>query len=85
MPYIKQDRRDELGFDFSEQSAMPRSSGELNYMVTELMKAYLAHHGACYQTFNDIVGAVDGAKTEFERRVVAPYEDTKIKENGDVY
>jgi hypothetical protein len=34
---------------------------------------------------NDVVGALDGAKAEFQRRVVAPYEDKKIRENGDVY
>jgi hypothetical protein len=31
------------------------------------------------------VGALEQAKDEFRRRVVHPYEDLKIKENGDVY
>ena len=30
-------------------------------------------------------GALECAKLEFARRIVAPYEDAKIKENGDVY
>ena len=37
-----------------------------------------------YQTMNDIMGALAGAQIEFYRRKVAPYEDTKIKDNGDV-
>jgi hypothetical protein len=41
--------------------------------------------GKNYQTVNDIVGALEGAKMEFYRRAAAPYEDLKIKENGDVY
>jgi hypothetical protein len=34
---------------------------------------------------NDVVGALEGAKAEFQRIVVAPYEDKKMAENGDVY
>jgi hypothetical protein len=38
-----------------------------------------------YQSINDVLGALEGAKLEFYRRIAAPYEDTKIQENGDVY
>lgn len=31
------------------------------------------------------MGAADLARLEFYRRLIAPYEDMKIKENGDVY
>lgn len=31
------------------------------------------------------VGAIECAKMEFARRVIFPYEDRKISENGDVY
>lgn len=31
------------------------------------------------------MGAVEGAKTEFYRRIAVPYEEKKIRENGDVY
>jgi hypothetical protein len=41
--------------------------------------------GLSYQTINDIVGALEGAKLEFYRRVAVPYEDKKIIENGDVF
>jgi len=33
----------------------------------------------------DAIGALECAKLELYRRVAAPYEDTKIAENGDVY
>jgi hypothetical protein len=41
--------------------------------------------GQSYQTFNDISGAMTEALAEFRRRIIVPYEDRKIKENGDVY
>ena len=61
------------------------TAGELNYQITELINAYLFSKGENYQTMNDIMGALTGAQAEFYRRVVAPYEDMKIEENGDVY
>jgi hypothetical protein len=81
MPYIKQGLRE--GIDEGTMDIiMP---GELNYAITRLLKQYLVQHGTKYQTINDILGALEGAKAEFYRRVAAPYEDEKIKENGDVY
>jgi len=38
-----------------------------------------------YQTINDIIGALEGAKLEFYRRIAIPYENAKLTENGDVY
>jgi len=32
-----------------------------------------------------VIGALEACKLEFYRRAVVPYEDKKIKENGDVY
>jgi hypothetical protein len=78
MPYIAQHRR-------HNAAATPESAGELNYALTCVIKEYMEHMGLAYQTINDIVGALEGAKMEFYRRIAVPYEDIKIKENGDVY
>jgi len=80
MPYIKQEDREALA-----QGLAPQNCGELNYAITELCLEYLRTKGIMYQTINDILGALEGAKLEFYRRVAAPYEDTKIAQNGDVY
>lgn len=61
------------------------TSGRLNFTLTAIIKAYLDTKGLSYSTINDIIGALEGAKLEFYRRVAVPYEDKKIKENGDVY
>ena len=86
MPYIKQKERDELMNLLIKVLDMPAdNAGQLNYVITLVVISYLNKHGKKYQTMNDIVGALEGAKAEFQRRVVAPYEDEKIRQNGDVY
>ena len=61
------------------------SPGELNFLLTLICKKYWTERSGNYQTFNDIIGALECCKQEFYSRVVAPYEDEKIKENGDVF
>lgn len=79
MPYIK-DGRESL----AKRAAQAANAGELNFQITILLIEYFKTHGR-YQAINDILGALEGAKLEFYRRVAAPYEDKKILENGDVY
>lgn len=81
MPYISQVARSILDSGLDG----PASAGELNYAITKLVGGYLSRKGADYQIINDVVGALEGAKLEFYRRVAVPYEDRKIAENGDVY
>lgn len=83
MPYIRPSMRDEFADGLSRLA--PENPGELNYLFSSLAAAYLDLVGWNYQSFNDVIGALDGAKMEFYRRHVAPYEDRKITENGDVY
>lgn len=77
MPYIPKEQRGLL--------TIPCNAGGLNYKITTILLAYLAEKGECYQTFNDMMGALEGAKMELYRRKIAPYEDRKCAENGDVY
>ncbi len=77
MPYITQERRD----NFDSIS----TPGELNYAFTMVALEYLRMHGKSYDTLNAITGALENCKLEFYRRVVIPYEEEKIKLNGDVY
>jgi hypothetical protein len=81
MPYIAQPRRQAMKINHSPAE----SPGELNYQITLLVVEYIRNKKMSYQTINDIVGALDGAKLEFYRRVAAPYENSKIATNGDVY
>lgn len=86
MPYIKEEDKREFRCALDELfDSTIRTPGELNYLITSLCVHYLDYYGMSYQVINDIVGALEGAKLEFYRRVAAPYEDTKIELNGDVY
>lgn len=76
MPYIQKQQR-----EYARR--YPDTSGELNYAITVLVHQYLGDKPN-YQRFNDVIGALEGCKLELYRRKVAPYEDIKIKENGDV-
>jgi hypothetical protein len=81
MPYVPQKRRAAL----AQPGSKANDAGELNYQITRLLVFYTQHHGLKYKTINDISGACNEALAEYRRRVVGPYEDTKIEENGDVY
>lgn len=80
MPYITADRRISI-----DNGTRPATAGELNYQLTQVIKSHWVNSPRNYATINDIVGALEGAKAEFQRRIVAPYEDGKIRDNGDVY
>lgn len=84
MPYIKQEDRDRVLDLFQDGLEGPRTAGELNWLMTIISHEYWSSHGQNYQAFNDIIGAFEGCKLELYRRRVAPYEDVKIEENGDV-
>lgn len=79
MPYIDKQQREELEIDKLE------TPGQLNYVFTQVALAYLRYQKETYQTYNDIIGALEGAKLELYRRKIELYEDKKISENGDVY
>ena len=87
MPYIRQDFKQFLNTkSVAEVGDLCTTPGELNFVITSIVRDYFNRTDkGNYQAINDIVGALEGAKIEFYRRVAAPYEDKKIQENGDVY
>jgi len=55
--------------------------GVINYIVTKMLKKI---YPARYYHYNKAIGVLECIKQEFYRRIVAPYEDKKMLENGDV-
>jgi len=80
MPYIKRRDRERL----SEEDSQPFNSGELNYLITRMIHDYIEARGVSYGALNEVIGVLECAKQEFYRRIVSPYEDIKMRENGDV-
>jgi hypothetical protein len=67
---------------YLEAQPMDTVDGQVNYCFTRIL-----HSGAypqSYFDFNRAMGVLESVKQEFYRRKVAPYEDTKIAENGDI-
>lgn len=81
MPYITEAQRDELG-DYDPRS--PQNAGELNYLISMLIEQYRDTVGESYQTYNDVMGALEGAKLELYRKLIGPYEDAKTLTNGEI-
>jgi hypothetical protein len=86
MPYIHEDARQNLHDHYlSSLGEACYTPGELNYVITTICDSYLGANIISYTRCNEIIGALECAKQEFYRRLVASYEDKKMLENGDVY
>lgn len=87
MPYIKPEQREKWKVIIDEVvkiiNELPedKKDGELNYLITSILKKV---YKPSYFNYNRAIGLVECIKQEFYRRSVAPYEEEKIKENGDV-
>jgi len=80
MPYLTKAVRASLN-----DGRVQNEAGELNYLITKLCDAFLMKTGLSYKNINQAIGALECAKLELYRRVAAPYEEKKCRENGEVY
>lgn len=92
MPYISEEARKRIDEKLVVEDVVCNcfSVGELNYILTTIVKRYIEvasgeNEGLSYGDINDAIGTLECCKLELYRRLAAPYEDKKIKENGDVY
>lgn len=82
MPYIKKEKR--LVMDLVVKSmfdAGVEANGDLNYILYKFAK-YHVEPG--YGKYKNFLGELNEASEEIRRRLLAPYEDEKITENGDI-
>lgn len=94
MPYIKKIDRgvldpliDQLLKDLPFEAATPEDViGPLNYVLTRIVMGFLKSVEAkpTYATLALFSGMLSHVGAEFYRRVVTPYEDGKIVQNGDL-
>lgn len=82
MPYIDKAIRSSL-----EEGRVPTKPGELNYMMSQLIRSYLSMKGVSlsYTVINDVIGVLECLKLELYRKLAGPYEDVKERENGSVW
>ncbi len=87
MPYIKKSQRGKVDklvaplIDHLKSLPVEDQDGLLNYAVTKIIRHLYPQK---YFHLNRALGVVTAISQELYRRVVGPYEDTKITENGDV-
>ena len=82
MPYVKQERRPDL--DEVVEALNDRdveANGDLNYILFKFCKFCIPQS---YNSLKNFCGELRQCATEIERRLLTPYEDGKIQENGDV-
>ena len=89
MPYIRPDRRAELDImletSIAEWLDMDITIGDVNYLITNIVAAYLHDQRAAnYTRINSVIGVLECAKLELYRRIASPYEDGKASLNGDI-
>ena len=88
MPYIVKQKRKKL--DSWVNGLIDRCScaGDITYCIYRLLIGLVARQkkygGLKYNYLAGLLGCVTSAREEFYRRIVVPYEDAKIEENGDV-
>lgn len=81
MPYIGQDRRAEVDAVVDAMAACKiQADGDLNYILFHFCKNFVKPSYGAYKNF---IGELEECATEIRRRLLAPYEDKKIIENGD--
>ena len=85
MPYITQEQRRDLASYLKDilELVPTLTKGEINYIITRIVATKYAV--GSYDWRSEGASVFQDAHDEFYRRVIAPYEDKKKDENGEVY
>ncbi len=86
MPYIRDEARHKFEKSITELATYISSKGDLNYVICEIVGKILLKNFDfdSYTQISNWIDGVHGAERELTRRLLNPYEDLKIAENGDV-
>lgn len=82
MPYIEPSERPPLDKIVEDMvRARVNADGNLNYI---LFKFCLSTVKPSYKGYRNFIGELQESAAEIRRRLLSPYEDQKIRTNGDV-
>jgi hypothetical protein len=88
MPYIKKEQRPAIDnlikplIEHINSLPLEDQDGSLNYAFTRIIKSVYPKK---YFHLNRALGMITAVTQELYRKIIGPYEDTKIIENGDLY
>lgn len=82
MPYIDKETRPTMDrVVLTMDEADVKANGDLNYILYSYCKHFIQ---PSYNNYKNFCGELRQCATEIERRILGPYEDTKIIEHGDI-
>lgn len=84
MPYIVPERREAFDAHLQRLADEVGGQGELNYCIYKLATLVIGRIGESYDKLSMCSSAMEHAKLEWYRKRLAPYEDVKIADNGDI-
>ena len=84
MPYILDEDRPKFDKAIEDLTSIIDAKGDLNYTICELVGQLILKTKISYTQISEWIDGVHGAERELTRRLLNPYEDIKIEENGDV-
>lgn len=96
MPYISEEERTELDSQIDNMILAIRNNktnlnnphdfsnylGRINYCFSRII--YGVMRDVSYRNIAMVTGVLENIKQEYYRRVAEPYEDIKIRQNGDI-
>ena len=96
MPYINEEERVELDSQIDNMILAIRNNktnlnnphdfsnylGRINYCFSRII--YGVMRDVSYRNIAMVTGVLENIKQEYYRRVAEPYEDIKIRQNGDI-
>lgn len=82
MPYTVSDKRPPMNIIVNLMKALDvKADGDLNYVLFAFCKRFVK---PSYNNYKNFCGELRQCATEIERELLAPYEDQKKAENGEV-
>ncbi len=84
MPYIPGSRREVFDGLLRQCAEYVQNEGELNYCIYKLSTLLIEKTGESYSNLSMCSSAMEHAKLEWYRKRLAPYEERKIMEHGDI-
>jgi hypothetical protein len=84
MPYIRPDRRAAFDQALETLAREVQNEGELNYCIYKLSCMLIQRIGESYDNLSLCSSAMEHAKLEWYRKKLVPYEEDKIRQNGDI-
>lgn len=85
MPYIPQSERGKFNDLIDAAAEKCDSIGELTYCLYRLACTYEMGQPNDYASKNEVVGALENTKHEYQEMILGPYEVEKRRRNGDIY